>query len=402
MSKDIIDDIFEQALNTPKIFKDKSVLFHNYIPEKLLFREEQITGLAYYFSSLLRGQKSSNLFIYGKPGTGKTAVTKYVIKKLLEKARKTNIGIYVSYINCRMAGTEYRVIASMARDVNLNVPFTGLSVTEVLERFKTKILNEKKPILIILDEIDSLVIKYGDDLLYSLTRLSDDNEGVNLMILGISNDVRFKEYLDPRVLSSLSEEEMIFKPYTPSELEAILLDRVPQAFYDGVVSNDVIKLCAAISGAEHGDARKALDLLRVSGEIAEQLKSNKITVEHVNMARERIEKNKIAEIVHSLPLHSKLILAAVFQCVSKDSDHVRSSVVYAKYCELAKLFSERPLSNRRFISLVKELIVLGLLEKRIENFGRRGGRVAMISLAIPMITIEKTLRSDSFLGEVFK
>lgn len=398
---DILDEIFEKSLKSPRIFRNKSVLFHDYIPHRLLFREEYIARLAHIFSPLLRGQRSSNLFIYGKPGTGKTAVTRYVLIHLKQKAQKFNIGIYISYINCRIAGTEYRVASLMARDIGVRVPFTGLSVEEVINRLRSKLAGDNYPLLLVLDEIDYLVTKHGDDLLYTLTRFNNsEGQYLNSLIVGISNDLRFKEYLDPRVLSSLSEEEMVFKPYTPAELEAILMDRAREAFHDGVISRDVIRLCAAISGSEHGDARKALDLLRIAGEIAEEEGANRLTVEHVYMARDRMEKDKTMEVVLSLPLHSKLALAAVYLCSLRGMTSVRSSIAYAKYVELTKILTIRPISNRHFIGLIKELAILGLLDRRIENFGRKGGRVTMIQLAIPMAEMERVLKEDSSINEL--
>ena len=400
-SRDLLDEIFEKTLRGPRIFKNKSVLFHDYIPSRLLFRDEYISRLGHLFAPLLRGQRSSNLFIYGKPGTGKTAVTRYVINRLQKKAKEINSRVCFSYVNCRITGTEYRVAFSIARDVGVNVPFTGLSVKEVIDRFKSKIISDNVPVLIVLDEIDALVTRYGDDLLYTLTRINDSNQAAKLMIVGISNDLRFKEYLDPRVLSSLSEEEIVFKPYTPEELEAIIMDRASEAFFEGTVSLEAIKLCAAISGAEHGDARKALDLIRVAGEIAEELGANKVKPIHVQMARDRIERDKTVEVILSLPLHSRLILTSILLCLKEgDLNSVRSSVAYSKYCELANLLSSRPLSSRRFIGLVKELSILGLLDKRIENYGRRGGRVTMIRLALPMTNLERILKEDPVIRDI--
>ena len=400
-SRDLLDEIFEKTLRGPRIFKNKSVLFHDYVPSRLLFRDEYISRLGHLFAPLLRGQRSSNLFIYGKPGTGKTAVTRYVINRLQKKAKEINSRVCFSYVNCRITGTEYRVAFSIARDVGVNVPFTGLSVKEVIDRFKSKIISDNVPVLIVLDEIDALVTRYGDDLLYTLTRINDSNQAAKLMIVGISNDLRFKEYLDPRVLSSLSEEEIVFKPYTPEELEAIIMDRVSEAFFEGTVSLEAIKLCAAISGAEHGDARKALDLIRVAGEIAEELGANKVKPIHVQMARDRIERDKTVEVILSLPLHSRLILTSILLCLKEGGlDSVRSSVAYSKYCELANLLSSRPLSSRRFIGLVKELSILGLLDKRIENYGRRGGRVTMIRLALPMTNLERILKEDPVIRDI--
>ncbi|NIM44404.1 MAG: AAA family ATPase [Nitrososphaeria archaeon] len=398
---DILEEIFTRAMKGPQIFKNKSVLFHDYIPRRLLFREDQISRMGYLFSYLIRNQRSSNLFIYGKPGTGKTAVTRYVVSRLDKISKKINRPLRISYVNCRLAGTEYRAASALAKDVELQVPFTGLAVREVFERFKLKVFSDRYPVLVILDEVDALVSRYGDDLLYGLTRMNDETEKANVMIIGISNDVQFKEYLDPRVLSSLSEEEVVFKPYTPEELESILWDRVSTGFRDGTISREAVTLCAAISGAEHGDARKALDLLRVAGELAENEGSEEVSIRHVNAARERIEQNRVVEVIRSLPLHSKLVLTAVIESLPSPEGRVKNSITYGKYSILARDFAGQALSSRRFFGLVKELSVLGLLDRRIENYGRRGGRVTTIALDIPMNMIRDSLIEDPVIGELF-
>ncbi len=398
----ILDEIFDQALRGPRIFRNKSVLFHDHIPQRLLFREEQVIRLGHLFSSILRNQRSSNLFIYGKPGTGKTAVTRLVLNKLIEKSMNTQQRVRASYINCRMAGTEYRVAAALARDVDLKVPFTGLAVKEVFERFKIKVISEKLPLVVVLDEVDALVSRYGDDLLYGLTRMNDRTLTIDVMVVGISNDVRFKEYLDPRVLSSLGEEEMVFKPYTPEEMEKILMDRIPEAFVDGVVLYEAVALCSAISGSEHGDARKALDLLRVAGELAERIGSIHVEARHVHEAQEHIDQNRVVEVIRSLPLHSKLVLIAALQTLSTGLGRVKSMHIYSKYAAFAKDFAGRTLSTRRFYGLIKELNVLGILDRRIENFGRRGGRVTTVGLSIPAREIRSALMEDAVVGEIFQ
>lgn len=401
MSEDIIDKIFERAIKGPKIFKDKSVLFHDYIPKRLLFREEQISKLAQHLTSLIRRQRTSNLFIYGKPGTGKTAVTRYVINRIMEKIKNTEYFFFVSYVNCRLAGTEYRVIRSMSESIGLDLPFTGLSTEEAMERFISYIKTKGYPILIVLDEIDALVMRYGDKLLYILTRLNYNDRSILSMIIGISNDLRFKEFLDPRVLSSLSEEEIIFKPYTSLELEQILLDRVPLAFYENAISKSAIKLAAAISGSENGDARKALDLIRVAGEIAEVEGTSCVTEEHVKKAYASIDKERINEVIKSLPLHSKLILTALYLITLKSpNSRIKSSVLYDKYVLITKQFGDNPLSSRRFYGLLTELSMLGIVDKKITNFGRRGGRYSTVKLGITLNMLENALSEDPLINDL--
>lgn len=396
MKTDDLAVIFERALKGSTIFLDRSVLRHDYVPERLPFREEEIKALAYLFAPLLRGSRSSNVFIYGKPGTGKTAVTRYVLTRFEKKAQDVGSPVTVAFVNCRMAGTEYRVVASLASSVGASVPFTGLAVKEVFERFKSAISG--RPVLVVLDEIDSLVKRYGDDLLYDLCRINEAVPNAVVNVVGISNDVKFKEYLDPRVLSSLSEEEIVFKPYTADELKVILTERAARAFTPGAISEEVISLCAAISGAEHGDARRALDLLRVAGELAEREGASMVTPDHVRRAVEVVEQNRVVEVIRYLPIHSKAILVALIHLAAKEGQ-VRSSTLYGAYANVAVNVGLSPLTRRRFHGLVRELDVLGIVEANVKSFGRHG-RTTLITLAVPSNLVREALFEDPLLARL--
>jgi cell division control protein 6 len=220
-SKETLDTVFDRALSGKRILKDSRILSSDYIPDKLPFREGQIIAIGQSLAPLLKGTQCSNLLLYGKTGTGKTVVSHYVIDKLTQRARASNLKIRLAYTNTRVSGTSYRVLSDLAAAVDLDIPFTGLAIGEVLQRVFTKISQNDYFIVFILDEIDYLVKTYGDNLLYELTRSSDILSSGFLSIIGISNDLQFKEYLDPRVLSSLSEEEVVFPPYTAEEIRSI-------------------------------------------------------------------------------------------------------------------------------------------------------------------------------------
>jgi len=137
-----------------------------------------------------------------------------------------------------------------------------------------------------------LVSKTGKDILYQLTRANERLKKGSLTLVGISNDLTFKERLDPRVISSLSEEETVFTNYTVDQLKEILRDRIKAAFLNNVVEDSALNLCAAMAGREHGDARRAIDLLRVAGEIAEREQSDKVKEEHIRIASQKMEEDK--------------------------------------------------------------------------------------------------------------
>lgn len=384
----VLNEVFDRFLATPSIFKNPEALRHDYIPNRLPHRNDHIRSLGKVLAPVLRGYRCSNVFIYGKPGTGKTAVTKFVLKELISRIHELNSNFRACYVNCRLVGTEYRVLSKLCSAVGLRVPFTGLATDEVFERF-TKVMRRHDSFLVVaLDEIDALVKNKGDKLLYALSRIDRFKAG-QLSLVGISNDLRFKEFLDPRVLSSLSEEELIFQPYTSTELRDILLDRVSLSFIDGAVTEGSINLCAALAAAEHGDARRALDLLRVAGELAEYEMSASVMEDHVRRAQMKIEKDRVSEVVEGLPLHSKLVIASVF-LLERLGKNCTTGEIYETYKKTCSKVGLDVLTQRRISGLINELDVLGLLNAQVISMGRYG-RTKKVHLATPMDVVKKAL-----------
>ena len=395
----LLDDLFEKFVNGGKIFKDREVLRHDYIPERLPHREEQIRQLGEKVAPLLKGARGSNIFIYGKTGTGKTAVVKYVLSRLEYKAKEFNAPIRLCYVNCRLAGSEYRALASMCQTLGVEVPFTGLSVGEVSDRFKTRLDLSKVVFMVILDEVDSLVKMRGDSLLYELTRVNEILKRSKVTLVGISNDLRFKEFLDPRVLSSLSEEEIVFRPYDARELRNILAERAQIAFVDNALSDAALGLCAALAAAEHGDARRALDLLRVAGEVAERKGARVVSEEHVRQAEKHIEHNRVLEALTNLTLHSKLVTLSIYHLDRMSGRGAITGEIFEVYDELSGELGVTPLTQRRLGTLINELDAMGLLNARVVSMGRYG-RTKKIRLEIARTIIRDVFTGDTRLARL--
>ena len=392
----ILDDVFENFVKSAKLFKDREVLRHNYLPDKLPHRENQIRLLGETVAPVLKDARCSNIFIYGKTGTGKTAVTKYVLSHLEAKAKEYGALVRFCYVNCRMTGSEYRIFANLSQSVGLVVPFTGLAVGEVFDRFRTGLDASRTLFIVVLDEIDDLIKNRGDHLLYELTRINETLHKSRVALIGISNDLRLKEFLDPRVFSSLSEEEIVFRPYDASELHNILLERSKLSFHDDALSEAALNVCSALAAAEHGDARRALDLLRVAGEVAERQGANLITEEHVREAEKSIEHNRIVEALKNLTLHSKLVLLSVYNLNKSSST---TGEIYDIYNELCGALGAGLLTQRRLSTLVNELDAMGLLNAKVVSMGRYG-RTKKIRLEIARTIIRDVFGSDDRIGRL--
>ncbi|HJS83122.1 MAG TPA: AAA family ATPase, partial [Nitrososphaera sp.] len=260
MSSSDIDNIFNKAASGKSLIRNRQTLTIDYVPERLPFREQEENAIAQILSTVFRRARPSNVLVFGEPGTGKTAVIKKVIERLGKKADELRSDVQAVNVNAKGASTAYKVLFEIADELGLNqdinktkqVPFTGLSIGEATGRILQFIQRKKVGLILVIDEIDSLVDKSGDDILYSFTRANQQMaKGGFISLIGISNSIDFKDKLDPRVRSSLSEEEIVFNPYTIEQLRQILKERSKIAFTEGAITDGAINLCSAMAGREH-------------------------------------------------------------------------------------------------------------------------------------------------------
>ncbi len=393
------DDIFKES----RIFGTREALSPHYMPRNLLFRDKQIQEIAKYITPSLRGERGRNLFIYGKTGTGKTSC----IKNVVDRIRNLPISkAHISYVNCRIYNSRYRVLHKIVSEYMPVYAKRGYGIVDIYEKLISWIEEDGKVLVIVLDEID--IVRDLDDLIYTLTRANGDMKSGGITIVGISNNVAFKENLDPRSLSTLYENELAFPPYNSNELALILKERAEEGFKKNVIDQASINLAAAIAAKESGDARLALKILSKAGEMAEENGAATISTAEITAAAKSAEEEIAYEVINTLPEHQKLIVYAIalltihgskYKKLSDNGDmYLFSGDVYEKYSSLAKSLEKEPKSARWYRKYISDLDMQGIIMTYESGKGIRG-HTKLIKLSYPpeKITesIEKTMSQEA-------
>ena len=394
------ESIFNSSISKRSLLiKNRNILQTTYIPDQLPHREAQISNIVEIITPSLYKNKPSNILITGKTGTGKTAVVNYIGKEL-KKADPEERNCSFVYVNCEIVDNPYGILFNISNQIikeNHNkIPFTGWSLDKVYDTIINYIDKEEKVLIIVLDEIDRILQK-NDDIFYFLTTMNEVLKNSKISIIGVTNNAKFMELISTKIKSRLGEEKIIFPPYDCEQLQNILRKRAELAFEPGVIEEGVIPHCAAISAQDSGDARKALDLLRVSAEIAERNGDRLVTEAHVNSARNKIELDTVVEIIKTLPIQSKIVLRSIIELhEGKDKNSVvTTGDVYSSYKEIANILDYSVVKEKRVADIISELDMLGIIHARVKSFGRNG-RTREIELNISKDIVDIVKKDELF------
>lgn len=414
------ENIFESELKEQRIFRNLEVLSPHYVPPELPHREKEIKEVTRLIAPILRNQKPGNIFIYGKTGTGKTCVVRYVAKKLMEFAENpekntSNAVVRVSYMNCKVKNSKYQVLLRLAEDDALNCglrdaplkdrpekELKGMDPNDLYERIFKVVKANSMNLIIVLDEID-MINKGKDlnDLVYQLIRINDELPSGHVSIIGMSNDMRLKRRLDPRSLSSLCEEERVFPPYNAIQIKAIIKQRITAGFQDDIVDAATISKIAAYA-AQDGDARYALRLLRRAGDLAESAAAEKVLPEHVENAKKAVEDDIMGEAIKNLPEHQQIVMYSIAALALQGGMQKRLSglsegdlftgEVFEEYENKCKTLARNPRTIRQFSQYLSELEMLGFITTAMSGKGIRGN-TRLIRLGYDPCEIKSTIKT---------
>ena len=393
------ESIFTKYIKKRKqLIKDKKVLQTTYLPDDLPHRKDQIDKIASIISIAFNGEKPSNIMIYGMTGTGKTAVINYIGKEL-RKIDPDKEKCQYLYVNCEVIDTAYGILYDIAKqfidDINEKIPFTGWSFEKLYKEFYQEIESRGCVFIIILDEIDHMISKKGDDIFYYLAKINEHLSKSKVSIIGISNNSKFQEMLEPKAKSRFGGESIIFPPYSKKELEDILNDRIEGVFEPNILDENVVEYCAALASRNDGDARMAIDLLRTATDIAERNGDDEITIAHVKSAKSSIEIDVVEESIRSLSSQTKILLLAIIRISERSDNTIITGDVYNEYKNIADIIKIPVLTQRRIGDLIQELDMMGLINASVKSFGK-AGRTKEIKLDIQKEVIERFKKDDLF------
>jgi cell division control protein 6 len=388
----------ESKMKRRLLIKNRNILQTTYIPDQLPHRDSEIRNIVEIITPSLYKNKPSNILVTGKTGTGKTAVLHYIGKELKKEDPKEENCSFV-YVNCEIVDNPYGILFNISNQIIIDqsnkIPFTGWSLDRVYDTIINYIDKENKIFIVVLDEIDRILQKNGDDIFYFLTTMNESLKHSKVSIIGVTNNTKFTELLSPKIKSRLGEEKVIFTPYNSEQLQNILKGRAELAFEPGIIEDGVIPRCAALSAQDSGDARKALDLLRVSAEIAERNGDTTVTDAHVTAARNKIELDAVIEVIRTLPIQSKMVLRSIIANHEKKDTAITTGDVYSMYKEICEFLSYPTLKEKRVADLISELDMLGIIHARVKSFGRNG-RTREIELNINRDIVEFIKKDEVF------
>ncbi|SIS21093.1 AAA family ATPase [Natronorubrum thiooxidans] len=382
------------------IFANEDILRIDHIPDqdKIVGRNDQIETVARRLKPTITGGGGKGTLLLGKSGSGKTLVTRYVSREVVHRGDANGVRIGRAVIDCAQRRSEVQTVIHLAKSLNdpeqtgISIPSSGIATGAYYDRLWAVINELYDAVIVVLDEIDRLAPADDDQnlppeeaddskLLMQLSRAGEENDvEASITVIGISNDLKYGDRLDTRVESSFSPDEIVFPAYDANQLGDIL-DRRRDAYHDGVLTDDVVPLCSAFSAQEHGDARRAIDLFRLAGEVARDNDAEMVREEHVRVANDDAEVTRIQDLIRGCPTQAKIAIAALAAMDEfTNQSSFKATEMYQVYRTFAEAINTNVLGQKRITDQLREYETLKIIDMVRTSDGYREGTYLQISL----------------------
>lgn len=364
----------------PSVFKDPGKLSFDYVPEKMRHREKQMQRLFSYLRPIAEAGASSNAFLYGPVGTGKTHTAKRFCQDFRKFAAERDRAVDFYPVNCRQRMGDDAVLLALVRHFDAHFPERGFSIAEKLETLRRHLEKLKIHFIVILDEVDALLKKSGADLIYSFARIAEESTAAkgNVSMILISQRPNALEYMDRAALSTFRRSNVVeFPPYDRKELRDILADRVGLAMHPGTVEDDLVDMISDIA-AEFGDARYAIELLEKAGMLADEESAEEVVPEHVRGAKAHVHPTDVQDRLARLDVPKKLVLLAIARKIRKKA-YITMGDAESGYEVVCEEYGEKPRAHTQLWKYVRDLDALGLIDTKLSGEGVVG-KTTLISL----------------------
>ena len=410
-----IKDLILEQEEAASLIKNRSLLEPNEIvdEERIVGRDTQLTDITQHLRVAISNERPPNLLLYGPSGTGKSLIINAVCQNIVELCESRDIRFGVIQMNCQNVGTLGAAVYELARKVandigtTVDVPEHGVPNKKKWRELYRLINEHYDTVVFILDELDMLVGRRDKDepafsrLLYQLSRAgSTDEITAQVSVTAITNDTKMMESVGSRALSSFTPEDVHFSDYDANQLREILRAR-EDAFHEDALSEDVIPLAAAFAAQTNGDARKAIDLMRTAGSIAEKTGADEVREEHVREAQDKVEKNRVLEVTRGISTQKKLCLFATAAVACETgTGAAKSPHGYRVYQYLTGTLDSDQYHQETYVNKMKELTTYSLVETERKSQGPHSGSYLEFTFSENPETIIETLREDSRLDDI--
>ncbi len=387
-------EYFEELLKKPSLFQDESKLDINYVPNKLLHRDKELSLLSQLFLTIITNPNSISrkILITGKIGIGKTVTVKYFGDLLKKASKKRNIAIKYVHINCRKERTSYKVLIKIIRIINKNFPKRGYSPQDLLEILLDLLNIQNLHLLIVLDELNYLIDK-SEDLIYLLTRINDDSisSQQRISIIGIVRDITCLNNIDNSTMSTLQRNIIKFNNYSKPQIFDILKYRADICLKKNIISNELIEMISE-STYNNGDVRYGLNILWKATKIAENKNLKCITAECVRLGSQELVPFSTLDVLKYISSQKLVFLYAVVKALKiSDLTEISFLKILKRYHVICENLGLDPKSYSQLWNYLQEFKRESILHTKILSEKIKGRKALIQVPEINLTNLEKII-----------